>query len=80
MEWNAALLINTVICWSASERAELQSFITVVYFGQTVLLLALTFGHITTEVYSTTKIFVDYFYLSAILTNHFSPNMESCIA
>ncbi len=75
MEWNAALLINTVICWSASERAELQSF----YFGRTVLLLALTFGHITAEVYST-KIFVDYFYLSAILTNHFSPNMESCIA
>ncbi len=43
--------------------------------GQTALLQALTLGHMRSNDFSTTEIFVDNFLLSIMSTNHFSPNM-----
>ncbi len=52
--------------------------------GQTALLQALTLGHMRSNDYSTTEIFVDNFLLSIMSTNRFSPNIitlkRSCLS
>ncbi len=47
--------------------------------GQTAVLQALTLGHLGSNVYSTTEIFVDNFLLSIMSTNRFSLKVNSLL-
>lgn len=65
-----------VFSWIASRRSEL------VHTGQTAVLQALALGHMRSNDYSTTKIFVDNFLLSTLSimsTNRGSPTLNALL-